>query len=57
MSGNAHWGFVIASYAVSGVVLLGLIAATIIDLRRQKKRVADLEAAGGRRRAPEGKSA
>jgi heme exporter protein CcmD len=45
-------GFVVASYAVTAAVLLGLIAAVVIDLRRQKQRVADLEAAGGRRRAP-----
>lgn len=54
MTGDPHWGFVIASYAVTGAVLLGLIAATMLDLRRQKKRVADLESSGGRRRpAPE----
>lgn len=52
MGDSAHWGFVIASYAVTGAVLLGLVAATVIDLRRQKRRVADLEAAGARRRAP-----
>lgn len=52
MGSAAHWGFVIASYAITAAVLLGLIAATVIDLRRQKQRVADLEAAGGRRRAP-----
>jgi heme exporter protein D len=52
MGGAAHWGFVIASYAVTAAVLLGLIVAVVIDLRRQKQRVADLEAAGGPRRAP-----
>jgi len=52
MGGGAHWGFVIVSYAVTGAVLLGLIAATVIDLRRQQRRVADLEASGARRRAP-----
>jgi heme exporter protein D len=52
MGGAAHWGFVIASYAITAAVLLGLIVAIVFDLRRQKQRVADLEAAGGRRRAP-----
>lgn len=51
MSGDAHFGFVIASYAVTAIVLLGLVAAVVIDLGRQKRRVADLEAEGGRRRA------
>ena len=52
MGGAAHWGFVIASYAVTAAVLVGLIVAIVFDLRHQKRRVADLEATGGRRRAP-----
>lgn len=46
-----HAGFVIASYGVTAIVVLALIAWVVIDHRIQKARLADLEARGIRRRS------
>lgn len=51
---EGHWGFVIASYAISTIVLGGLILSVVMDRKRQRRLLSDLEAAGvgrrGRRR-------
>lgn len=49
-----HAGFVIAAYAVTALVLVAVTAATIIDGRRLKARIAALEARGVRRRSAAG---
>ncbi len=49
-----HVSFVIAAYAVSAVVLLGLIVTQIIRSRGSDRRLQELEAEGApRRRAPD----
>jgi heme exporter protein D len=45
------WGFIIAAYGVSAVVLLALIAWVVIDRRLVSQRLAVLEARGVRRRS------
>ena len=47
---EAHWGFVVAAYAITAVVLVGLTLAIAIDFRRQRRVLAGLEAEGARRR-------
>jgi heme exporter protein D len=46
-----HAGFIVAAYLVTAAVLLGLIAWVVADGRAQKRRLADLEARGIRRRS------
>jgi heme exporter protein D len=46
-----HGGFILASYAVTLVVLAGMFLWIILDGRAQKRRLADLEARGVRRRS------
>jgi heme exporter protein D len=53
---GAHAGFIIAAYAVTVVVLAGLLAWAVLDGRMQRRRIADLEARGIRRRSAGGKS-
>ncbi len=48
---DPHWAYVIVSYVVSALVLVGLAITVVYDSRRQKRLLADLEAAGGRRRS------
>lgn len=48
---GAHWGFIIASYAATVVVLGGLFLWIVLDGRRQRRAIADLEARGVRRRS------
>ncbi|GEM_PF-5133133 len=45
-----HIGFVIAAYAVTAVVLVGLAAAVVLNDRAKARRLAALEARGVRRR-------
>lgn len=45
-----HIGFVIAAYAVTIVVLAGLIGAVVGNDRAKARRLADLEARGAPRR-------
>jgi len=47
----SHTGFIIAAYLVTAAVLIGLIVWVIADGRAQKRRLADLEARGIRRRS------
>ncbi len=46
-----HAAFIIASYAVVAVVMLGLIAWLLADGRRHQRALAALEARGVRRRS------
>jgi len=51
-----HAGFILGSYAVTLVVLVGLVAWVVIDGRVLKRRLAELEARGVRRRSAGGAS-
>ncbi len=46
-----HAGFIIASYLVTLVVVVGMIVWIVVDGRLQKRRLAELEALGVRRRS------
>jgi heme exporter protein D len=48
---GTHLGFIVAAYAVTAVVLVGIVAWIIVDGRNQRRRIADLEARGVRRRS------
>jgi heme exporter protein D len=48
---DPHAGFSLASYAVTVVTCLGLVAWVVLDHRRQKAVIADLEARGVTRRS------
>jgi heme exporter protein D len=48
---NLHIGFIVAAYAVTAVVLVGLVLWILADGRAQKKRLAELDARGVRRRS------
>jgi heme exporter protein D len=51
---TGHSGFILAAYLVTAAVLAGLFAWIILDGRAQKRRLADLEARGIRRRSAGG---
>jgi heme exporter protein D len=51
IEGDAHAGFIIAAYALAILVLAGMIAWIALDGRAQRRRIADLEARGIRRRS------
>ncbi|MEO8668008.1 MAG: heme exporter protein CcmD [Bauldia sp.] len=46
-----HTGFIVAAYLVTAVVLIGLFLWIVADGRAQKRRLADLEARGVKRRS------
>ncbi len=48
---GAHGGFILAAYAVTVLVLAALVAWIVLDGRAQRRRIADLEARGIRRRS------
>jgi heme exporter protein D len=48
---DPHAFFIIASYAVTTLTCLGLVAWVVLDHRRQKALMADLEARGVIRRS------
>ena len=48
---SAHALYVTAAYAITALVLAGLIAWILIDQRGRRKDLAELEAAGVRRRS------
>ncbi|MER8375946.1 heme exporter protein CcmD [Mesorhizobium sp. M1406] len=48
---SAHALYVTAAYGVTAVVLIGLIGWILIDQRARKRELAELEAAGVRRRS------
>lgn len=55
-----HAFFIIASYAVTAVIVGALIARAVLDHRSQRRKLAELEERGLRRRSsdvPEGLSA
>jgi heme exporter protein D len=47
----SHAGFVAAAYIATALVLAGLLLWIVIDGRAQRRRLADLEARGIRRRS------
>ena len=51
---SPHAGFIIASYLVTFVVIAGLVGWVVLDGRLQKRRLAELEARGIRRRSERG---
>ena len=51
MSLVAHAGFILASYAVAIVVIIGLIVWVIVDFRAQRRALGELEARGVTRRS------
>lgn len=52
---STHGLYVLAAYAISGVVLAGLIGWIIADLRGRNRDLAELEASGARRRSERAK--
>ena len=46
-----HAAFIVASYVMAALVVLGLIAWALADFRAQQRVLADLEARGVRRRS------
>ncbi len=46
-----HAGFIVAAYALALVLVAGLLAWIVLDYRRQRRLLAELEARGARRRA------
>jgi len=48
---SAHALFVTAAYAITAVVLAGLVGWILLDQRARKRELAALEAAGVRRRS------
>jgi len=46
-----HAGFILASYGLSILVVVGLFAWVVIDGRAQRRRLAELEARGVHRRS------
>lgn len=52
-----HWGFIVAAYLVTAVVVLGLIVWIRADLAAQRRTLKDLEARGLRRRSYAAKAA
>lgn len=48
-----HIGFVLGSYAVSAIVIIGLIVMHVVRARRHDRRLGQLESEGGPRRKPQ----
>lgn len=48
---SAHAGFIVAAYLVTLAVVVGLAVWVIADGRMQRRRLAELEAHGARRRS------
>lgn len=51
MNLGPHADFILAAYAVSAIVIVGLIAWVIADHRAQMRALAELDARGVRRRS------
>ena len=49
----SHTGFIVGSYVVAALVVLGRVVWVALDRRRQHRRLADLESRGIRRRSAE----
>jgi heme exporter protein D len=48
---SGHAGFILAAYLTTAVVIAGLALWIVVDGRTQRRRLADLEARGIRRRS------
>ncbi len=48
---SAHALFVTAAYAITAIVLAGLVGWVLLDQRARRRDLAELEAAGVRRRS------
>jgi heme exporter protein D len=48
---GTHEGFIAAAYLVTAIVLIGLGLWVVLDGRAQRRRLAELEARGVRRRS------
>ena len=46
-----HAGFILAAYGLSAAIVIALIGWVLLDGRAQRRRLADLEARGIRRRS------
>jgi heme exporter protein D len=46
-----HAAFIVASYAIVAIVMVGLVAWLVVDGRRQQRILDELEARGVRRRS------
>jgi len=46
-----HLGYILAAYLASAIVLLGMVAWVVLDLRTQKQKLTRLEEQGLRRRS------
>jgi heme exporter protein D len=57
LSMNGYAAYVWPAYILTGVVLAGLLAATLATLRRRERRLAQMEDALGRRRRRGGRPA
>jgi heme exporter protein D len=51
MALGPHAAFILAAYAVTVLVVIGLIAWVVLDHRTQTRALADLDARGVRRRS------
>ncbi|UVK42554.1 heme exporter protein CcmD [Mesorhizobium sp. AR07] len=51
---SAHALYVAAAYGITAVVLAGLVGWILLDQRARKRELAELEAAGVRRRSDKG---
>ncbi len=49
-----HLGFILAAYLATFAVIAGLVGWTVVDGRALRRRLADLEARGVRRRSAGG---
>jgi heme exporter protein D len=48
---GVHGGFILAAYLLTAAVLIGIGLWIVLDGRAQRRRIADLEARGVRRRS------
>ncbi len=48
---SPHTGFIVAAYAVTAATLVALVLWVALDARAQRRRLAELEARGVRRRS------
>jgi heme exporter protein D len=46
-----HLGYIVAAYLATALVLVGMVAWVLLELRRQQRKLAQLEAEGKRRRS------
>ncbi|MGB3808687.1 MAG: heme exporter protein CcmD [Parvibaculum sp.] len=49
---GGYAAFVWPSYALAAIVMIGLVVATLRDIKRQRALLATLEGEGARKRAP-----